>query len=150
MSQPIEYFVWVRDSNGMSYHGLKAVTRKRGEKLVAEYNKKLPLNFYWLEPVEPVKPVQPPHAKAMLEKAQELWMESRHMLEEICDSGIDGNLIDTMTLLKIEDLQNIAIDLKDFASWPVEFALPPGECAHVTNEQSCQFCQPHDDELELI
>ena len=81
MSQPIEYYIWVRDSNGMSYHGLKAVTRKRGEKLVAEYNKKLPLNFYWLEPVEP---------------------------------------------------------------------LPPGECAHVTNEQSCQFCQPHEDELELI
>ena len=147
MSQPIEYFVWVRDSNGMSYHGLKAVTRKRGEKLVAEYNKKLPLNFYWLEPVEPVKPVQPPHAKAMLEKAQELWMESRHMLEEICDS-VDAP--DTMTLFRIEDLQNIAIDLKHYASWPVEFALPPGECACKLPEESCQFCQPHTDELELI
>jgi len=81
MSQPIEYFVWVRDSNGMSYHGLKPVTQKRGDNLIARYSKSWPENHYWLEPIE---------------------------------------------------------------------SLPPGECAHVLPEQSCQFCQPHKDELELI
>ena len=32
---------------------------------------------------------------------------------------------------------------------PVE-PLPEGECAHVTPEQACIYCQPHVDELELI
>jgi len=65
----------------MSWHGVKPVTKERGEKLVAKYNIKYPENRYRLEPIEP---------------------------------------------------------------------LPPGECAHVTDGQSCTYCQPHTDELELI
>ena len=58
MILPTEYYIWVRDPNGESWHGLKPVTRERGEKLVAKYGKKHPLNHYWLEPVE--QPVAEP------------------------------------------------------------------------------------------
>ena len=76
-----EYYIWVKVSNGNCRHGLKPVTQKRGDNLIARYSKSWPENHYWLEPVEP---------------------------------------------------------------------LPSGECAHVLPEQSCIYCQPHEDELELI
>jgi hypothetical protein len=46
------YYIWVKDSNGMSWHGLKPVTRERGEKLVTKYGLKCLANQYWLELVE--------------------------------------------------------------------------------------------------
>lgn len=140
MNQPAEYYIWVKDSNGMSWHGCKPVTKERGEKLVAKYSKRYPMNRYWLAPVEP------PHAEAMREKARELWQEARDKIEHIYDNGNVGNP-DTMTLCEIEDLQDLAIDLKHYASWPVEFAPPHGECNHVLPEQSCIYCQPKETEL---
>ena len=58
MILPTEYYIWVRDPNGESWHGLKPVTRERGEKLVAKYGKRYPTNHYWLDPVE--QPVAEP------------------------------------------------------------------------------------------
>ena len=58
MILPTEYYIWVRDPSGESWHGLKPVTRERGLTLAAKYGKKHPLNHYWLEPVE--QPVAEP------------------------------------------------------------------------------------------
>ena len=61
MTQPPEYYIWVRDPSGESWHGLKPVTRERGEKLVAKYGKKHPENCYWIGAAKPVEqPVAEP------------------------------------------------------------------------------------------
>ena len=89
-------------------------------------------------------PLQP-HTFAMREKAAELWNKAKqisdliHIAFEPVENAAD-----------IEFFQDCAADLERWSLQPVVFALPPGECAHVLPEQSCIYCQPHADELELI
>ena len=48
-----EYYIWIMGRISCDkWHGLKSVTRERGDKLVAKFSKKYPENRYWLEPVE--------------------------------------------------------------------------------------------------
>ena len=127
-----EYYIWIMGRISCDkWHGLKSVTRERGEELIAKYEKRYPINRYWLEPVE-----------AMREAATELRI--------IAESKVDIITCETANTQFVVDLVSVAADLERYALQPVELALPPGECACKLPEESCIYCQPHTDELELI
>jgi hypothetical protein len=131
MNQPIEYFyIWVKNPNGMSWHGTKQVTRGRGEKLVAEYGERYPANQYWLELIEP------PHAETMRERARELREAVDHANANKMTYFAYG-----YTPEDIKFAEPCAADLERYALQPVVFAEPPGECACKLPEESCVVCE---------